>query len=187
MSYNKNLYLYNHYGYYVCEKIFVFLLKIFRNQRKFPLLSYKQFEEIREIVRKAFPDYLQQLSQIESEEELLEYCRAFDLAQIYVLLEDDVFLILVNHHNCYELIECASSKGKTRNIYKLISFIAKNFWRKPVISDCRESTSYPLFLALDKGNRIKITDDRVRKRDEETMHYIRCRVNKRNKKPKHYG
>ena len=46
-----------------------------------------------------------------------------------------------------------------------------------MISDCRESTSLPLFRTLEKHKRIIIDQDIVRERNGEVMHYIKCRLN----------
>ena len=186
--YNKKLYLYNHFGYITCEKIYILLLKLFRRRKKYPIITKTDFEKIKEIARQAFPESLQQICEIDSEEDLLGYCHCYSKEQLYYVLTDEWYVIVAAHHNCFELVECADAKRRCNDIFRIINYVINNFKHKPIISDCRESTSLPLFLMLEKHNRIKILNDIVRERNGETMHYIKCEVlgakekSRRNKK-----
>ena len=173
----KDLYLYNHFAWTQVEKLYIILLQIFRNAKKHPILSIDKLEELKNIAKRAFPENLQQICDIDSIENFLYYCHCYSIYQIYYLITENWYVIVGAHHNCYELVECADANRNCRDIYKIINYLKKYFSDKPMISDCRESTSLPLFRALEKHKRIIIDQDIVRERNGEVMHYIKCRLN----------
>lgn len=180
--YNKKLYLYNHFGYSSCEKIYSVLLKLCRNTKRFPIITENELNKIKEIAKDAFPKEMQHICELESVSDLLDYCHCYRKEQIYYILTDEWYFVLVAHHNCYELVECADKNRKCNDVFKIVNYVIKNFTNKPIISTCRESTSLPLFLMFEKHKRISILNDIVGQRDGETIHNIKFKVIKKAKK-----
>ncbi len=177
--YNKKLYLYNHIGYIRCETIYSYLLKKFRRKNKYPIMTMTDLEKIQDIARQAFPEQLQQICKFKSIEDLVYYCYCQRIEQIYYVVTNEWFIIVANHHHCYELVECAAASGKCTEIYRIVGYLANNFKHKPIIADCREKTSLPIFRMLEKHGRIKILSDLTRVRVGETLHYIKFKTLRR--------
>lgn len=176
------MYLYNNPFYVIFEIIYVLMLKMFRRKKKYPLFDDTAYEQIKRIAIEAFPETLQQICEAKDEYDFIDYCNCYSINQIYYLLADDWYVIFASHHNCVEIVECASMTRSCKDIFKIINYGINNFKRRTIIANCRESTSLPIFLAMEKYNRIKIINDIVIKQNGEMMHYLKFKYVNKNKR-----
>lgn len=179
------LYVYNTPWYYSFEKLHIRLLKRFRPQEKYPLITEKEIDKIKQIVNSAYPDGSSQINDLDTEPKLLGFCMALDVNQVYYLMTDNWYLIITSHNNCYEIVEFDAIDGKCNDIFFVFDYILNNFKHKPIIADCRDTTSFPLLASLERHGRIKIENDHVRQKKSDLMHYVKFRVIRHKRSRKH--
>ena len=174
----KNYYTYNHFLYYWVDYVYGLFLHLFRNSRKHPYINENTICKIKEIESEAYPIELQGYSNINSVEEFVDYCGCCHASQIYYLLTDDLYLIIVSYHNCIEIFDVADRKRKSTDIWKVLHYINNNFKNRVIIADARDSTSFPLIEILVKRNKIYIINDFIIERDGEKFHRIKFKIKK---------
>ena len=172
----KPLYIYNTPWFSHFEIKYANRLKESRRQDKFPLLNENDFKKIRSIVEKAYPNSLHLIDRLNSEQEVVLYCSALNLSQIFFLITEKWFLIITSHYNCYEIIEFDAIDGRCEDIFFVADYILNNFKHKHFIADCKDTTSYPLLISLEKLGYIKIENDYAREKKGDLMHYVKFRI-----------
>lgn len=167
------------YFFYDVDSIYGKFLSKLKKEENF---SIEDMEMIKSIDRQAYPPYLRLLEDAQNLEDLLEYCRCADIAQIEGMVKNDWYILVARHYNCVELISCASRTGKCSEIFTVVDFLITRYKRKTIYADCRESTSYRLFKIYEKAGKIKVVRDWVNIENGETLHFIKIKVRKQRRK-----
>lgn len=172
----KALYIYNSPWFSRLELRYAKRLKKTRQQDKYPLINDNDINSIKKFLIATNSDFISLVDRVDSKEMLMPYCLVINLYQIYFLIKEQWFLVIASHYNCYDIVMLDAAGGKCGDIFLIFDFILENFKHKPFIASCRESTSYPLLLALEKHGRIKIINDYARVKTDEMMHYVKFRI-----------
>ena len=157
-------------------------MKHFRSTKKHPLITEEDISQIKKIEIQTYPDEVERIEEMDSVGKMLFFCHALTLEQVYCVVTEQWFIVVVSHCNCYDILEFNSASGTCGNIFFVIDYILKNFKHKPFIADCRESTSYQLVSLYEKHGRIQILNDHVRVLKGENKHHLKFKILKKHRK-----
>lgn len=90
-------------------------------------------------------------------------------SDIRLFLSDSSYLLIVDREDCIEIADLASI-DKHINIKQVIDIITG--FDKPFIAYCRETTSYPILLYMERKEKIVCITDAEEVYEGETFHSI---------------
>lgn len=173
---NNGLYIYNHNHYAEMDYLYSLYLRVKKWKCKEKLMTQEDFIKIKEIAKCAYPDYFETFTDLNLKE-FMEYCCCVNISQLDFILEEDFYIVIACHYNCIEIVDCASRSKHYLKIMGLINKLMNRYKNRLVYVECRESTSYPLFLALHKHNKIRILEDTLRFKNNERLHFLKMDCN----------
>ena len=131
--------------------------------------TLEDLKKMKDIEAVAYPSFMQSICDCDTLEELANYCEC-KVSQLFCIIGENYYLLAANKKHSVEIVDFAST-GRCLEIFKIVKIILKEFSRKKVIMDCRESTSYPIVIKLLKRKKIKYTDT-IWYWENEVMHEI---------------
>ena len=158
----------------------VFLRIKRRNDR---LITEDDLKTIKVIESQSYPEDLQGYKDCESMSDFIHHCDCVGPEQIYLLSEDDWYIIVVKHLKYTEIKDFAASSGKCHDLFRVIGYLFENFSHDTVKMKCRDSTSYPLLMFMIKRGRVRLLQDKCIVMGEELFHEVTIKKAKRKKQP----
>ena len=158
--------------YYYIDCFYAIFLKHSRDTKKFPLINNDDIKKIKQIEKEAYSEKLYTYTKVNCVKELVERYGAFNEYQIYHLLFENWYIILLLRHDSLEILDLADRTKHCPNFIKAYYYMFKNFKRKTVITDAKEDTSYQILLKLKEKNRIKIFSDFKYVRNGSVFHRV---------------
>lgn len=119
------------------------------------MLTLKDLKKMQDIEAVAYPEFMQIIVNCKNIKELADYCEC-KTSQLYLLLEDNCYLLAAIKSKSVEVVDFASTDG-CKNIFKVIHKCFNAFKGKKVYMDCRESTSYPIVHKILERKGIEYT------------------------------
>lgn len=151
------------------------------------MLTEKELSIIRDIDYQAFPSEFIDEEQYSSINNYYMECDCLHPAQLFFIVKPEWYIIVTEHCNCYDIQNCAAKSKKCINVFEISNFLADICLskRKDIYANARESTSYPLFKRFEKRGKVEILSDISNKRAGETVHFLKMRCVRNDKKDNH--
>ena len=137
---------------------------LFKTKRK--LLNMDDFEKIRELEKKAYPDDQHAYKNIDSIKGLKRIFACFNTRQIDYYLDEDSYCLVVLHYNLIYVADIVSLKDPQKTL-KVMFDIIRKYKDKPFYMYAREKTAYKLMKAMEKKRTLVILEDQVEEDDED--------------------
>lgn len=134
-------------------------------------LDNKLAKEIKRIEKTAYPKQMRAL-QGENAQGILEYCRDEENDEAIVYLGENWYMLVGSSDAKVEVVDFASTGRVGSEMFLAFKDLIETLGTKELWMSCRETTSYPLVLALTKRYKAEIKKDEkdVYTFDGETMH-----------------
>lgn len=148
---------------------------IFRGNKEYKNLSVEQFNKIKEISKRAFPDGLQLWRDMLTIGDLYDELAVFDNSQVKYLVHDDWYIIGVNHVLYFEIIDLAGIIDSYKKIAEVINWIKEVSEGKELRFNARKGTSYKFMYILSRQFHAKIIEETPCRIADEDFYYVRMK------------
>ena len=134
-------------------------------------LDNKLAKEIKKIEKTAYPKAMWTL-QWENAQGIMEYCRDEENDEAIVYLGENWYMLVGSSDAKVEVVDFASTGKIGSEMFLAFKDLIETLGTKELWMSCRETTSYPLVLALVKRYNARIKTDYVDRYSfqGETMH-----------------
>lgn len=156
------------------DMLYCFLLKIkaiFKGRAEREMTE-EDLRRIQEISISAYSDKRLTIRNVGTVEELADFFFCRDKIQLIYKIWPDSYVLIGDHFNCMEIIDCAAKDGKCGEILSVFSFLREICRDKNIYAECREKTSYLFFEALEKRERFYFLYDEPFEKFGEIYHRI---------------
>lgn len=164
----------------ICDSIYFRHLKTSRKNDH--LVTWKIVERVKELEEQSYPEQLRLWNRCESMEDFLGMCNSSCIEQVYYYIGENWYFICADNRKSVTLVDFASATGLCREVLNIIDYIAIISKGRSINIYSRETTSYRLFCALAKRDRITMESDKCYYSRGEFYHKILIKPN-----PKYYN
>lgn len=142
------------------------------------VITESKLQKIKEIAHKAYDNIDYYIyDECKDIKTLVKQLRAFGAGQIYALVGENWYLILIRYFSYYVLYDFASEKRRMTNILPALREVCRIVKNKKIAMSCREATSYRLVKALAARNRLLIIEEKKKEQLGENWFFMWIRIN----------